>query len=95
VLIAFFDKDRLDDYLRLAAILRAAGIGVEVYPDPKKLEKQLKYADQRGFRIAIIAGQREFEAGTCQVKDLLTTQATDVSLADPDQLIAAIRKLLG
>ena len=36
--------------------LRAAGIGVEVFPDPKKLGQQLKYADRRGFRVALIAG---------------------------------------
>ena len=36
VFIPFFDKDRLHDYLRLAAALRAAGIGVEVFPDPEE-----------------------------------------------------------
>ena len=56
VLIAFFDKDRLDDYLRLASELRSAGIGVEVFPEPKKLGQQLAYADRRGFRVALIAG---------------------------------------
>ena len=95
VLIAYFDKQRLEDYLGLAATLRAAGIGVEVYPEPKKLGQQLQYADRRGFRVAIIAGQREFDAGICQVKDLLAKQATDVPLTDPDQLIAAVRKLIG
>jgi histidyl-tRNA synthetase len=95
VLIAFFDAARLDDYLRLAATIRAAGIGVEVFPDPKKLGQQLQYADRRGFRVAIIAGQREFDAGKCQIKDLATTQSTEASLADADQLIAAIRKCLG
>ena len=44
--------------------LRAAGIGVEVFPDPKKLGQQLKYADRRGFRIALIAGGRRVRAGT-------------------------------
>ena len=61
VFIPYFDKDRLHDYLRLAAALRAAGIGVEVFPDPKKLGQQLKYADRRGFRIALIAGGNEFQ----------------------------------
>ena len=60
VFIPFFDKDRLHDYLRLAAALRAAGIGVEVFPEPKKLGQQLKYADRRGFRVALIAGGNEF-----------------------------------
>jgi histidyl-tRNA synthetase len=95
VLVAFFDKERLDDYLRLAAAIRSAGIGVEVFPEPKKLGQQLAYADRRGFRVAIIAGQREFEAGTCQVKDLSSGQSLDVPLSPPDALIAAIQQVVG
>ena len=96
VLIAYFDKDRLDDYLRLAAMIRGAGIGVEVYPEPKKLGQQLQYADKRGFRVALIAGSREFDAGVCQVKDLQTGTAQDVPLASGAEvpLVAAIQKLL-
>jgi histidyl-tRNA synthetase len=94
VLIALFDKDRLDDYLRLAAQLRAAGIGVEVFPEPKKLGQQLQYADRRGFRVALIAGKREFDAGTCQVKDLQSGQAYDVSLGG-DELLSAVRGIVG
>ena len=80
VFIPYFDKDRLHDYLRLAAALRAAGIGVEVFPEPKKLGQQLKYADRRGFRVALIAGDNEFAAGTCQVKNLATAQSQPVPL---------------
>ena len=57
VFIALFDADRLHDYLKLAAVLRTAGIGVEVFPEAKKLGQQLKYADRRGFRVALIAGE--------------------------------------
>jgi histidyl-tRNA synthetase len=94
VLIAYFDKDRLDDYLRLAAEIRTAGIGVEVFPEPKKLGQQLQYADRRGFRLALIAGQREFDAGICQLKDLQTTQSSDVSLKSDGALVNAIRKII-
>jgi histidyl-tRNA synthetase len=98
VLIAFFDKDRLDDYLRLAATIRGAGIGVEVYPEARKLGQQLQYADKRGFRAALIAGSREFEAGICQVKDLQSGQAQDVPLAADasggSPLVAAIQQVL-
>jgi histidyl-tRNA synthetase len=96
VLIPFFDKDRLHDYLRLAAALRAAGIGVEVFPEPKKLGQQLKYADRRGFRVALIAGGNEFQSGTCQVKDLQTGDKQDVPLeSDAGSIAAAVRKILG
>jgi histidyl-tRNA synthetase len=95
VFIPFFDKDRLHEYLRLASVLRAAGIGVEIFPEPKKLGQQLKYADRRGFRVALIAGGNEFESGTCQVKDLLAATQQDVPLTDEGaQLVAAIRALL-
>lgn len=95
VLIAFFDPARLNDYLALAALIRSAGIGCEMFPEPKKIGQQLKYADQRGFRIAIIAGENEFQAGTCQVKDLQSKQGEQVPLTpDGEQLIAALRKLL-
>ena len=95
VFISYFDKDRLHDYLRLAAQVRAAGLGAEVYPEPKKLGQQLRYADRRGFRVALIAGTAEFDSGTCQVKDLLHKQQQDVSL-EPDaaSVIAAIRGVL-
>ena len=95
VFIPYFDKNRLHDYLRLAAALRAAGIGVEVYPEPKKLGQQLKYADRRGFRAAVIAGENEFAAGTCQLKDLSAAVQKDVPLEpDAKSVIAAIREML-
>ena len=95
VFIPYFDKARLHDYLRLARAIRAAGIGVEVFPDPKKLGQQLKYADRRGFRVALIAGSSEFTAGTCQIKDLATATRQDVPL-EPDaaSIIAAVKGIL-
>ncbi|MFV1965630.1 MAG: histidine--tRNA ligase [Pirellulaceae bacterium] len=95
VFIAYFDGQRLDDYLSLAATLRAAGLGVELFPDPKKLGQQLKYADRRGFAVALIAGENEFAANTCQVKNLRTGHRCDVSLAGgPEELLAAIQTAL-
>ena len=95
VLVAWFDPGRLADYLAIATTLRAAGIGVEVFPEPKKLGQQLQYADRRGFRAAIIAGDRELAAGKCQVKDLATGEATEASLTDAQQLVAAVRAAIG
>ena len=96
VFIPYFDPERLGQYLALAAALRAAGIGVEVFPDPKKLGQQLKYADRRGFRVALIAGGNEFQAGVCQVKDLQTGAKQDVPLeANAASIVAAVKQILG
>jgi histidyl-tRNA synthetase len=82
VFIAYFDKTRLNDYLKLAAIVRRGGMGCEVFPEPKKLGQQLQYADRRGFRLALIAGENEFAAGRVQVKDLASGQSQEVTTAD-------------
>ncbi len=96
VLVAFFEEGYRDDYLRLAANLRAAGIGTEVYPDPKKLGAQLKYADQRGFEVAIIAGGNEWSQSRCQVKTLAKKENTEVHYThdDPTALIEKVRDIL-
>lgn len=81
-MIVFFDSERLEDYLRLASIVRQAGISVELYPEPKKLGKQLQYANKKGFRIALIAGPEEFAQEVCQVKVLATGESKTLSLAE-------------
>jgi histidyl-tRNA synthetase len=95
VFIPFFEADRLHDYLRIASALRAAGVGVEIYPDAKKLGQQLKYADRRGFRLALIAGGDEFAQGKIQVKDLQKAAKKDVLLEeDFSSLVAAVKEIL-
>jgi histidyl-tRNA synthetase len=82
VFIALFAQDRTPDYLRLAADLRASGLSVELYPEGRKLGAQIKYADRRGHRLAVIIGESEWEAGTAQVKQLDTGTAAEVAQAD-------------
>lgn len=95
VLVVYFEKDHLHDYLKLASLVRAAGIGTEMYPEAKKIGAQLKYADQRGFRVALVAGASELAAGTCQVKNLADKSSTEVAWREnPDQLVQAILKLI-
>src|SRR5262249_47726555 len=49
VLLVQFEAGRLGDYQKMARSLRAEGIGVEVYPEARKIGAQLKYAEGRGF----------------------------------------------
>jgi histidyl-tRNA synthetase len=72
-------------------VLRQAGIGVEIFPDAKKVGQQLKYADRKGFRLALIAGSNEFAKGVWQVKDLKAMQQTEITEAD---LVAHIQSAL-
>ncbi len=90
VFIPLFQADRLGDYQRIARILRAEGIGCEVYPEAKKLGAQLQYAEKRGFRIAVIAGSSEFETGVWKVKDLTARSERSISEGDLAKTIQAM-----
>jgi histidyl-tRNA synthetase len=95
VFIALFDAERTSDYFELAALVRRNGFSCEVYPDAKKLGAQLKYADQRGFPVALIAGSRELDAGIVQVKDLRNKTSTEVPYRDnPEAFLSALRTML-
>jgi histidyl-tRNA synthetase len=93
IFIPYFDAKSLGAYLKLAQRLRAAGFGVEVYPDPKKLGAQLKYADRRGFAVALVAGDQEFAANSVQVKNLKDGGSANVSL-EGAALEEELRKVL-
>jgi histidyl-tRNA synthetase len=91
VLVVFFDQQHLGDYLRIGRTLRAAGISAEIFPDARAVGKQLKYADKKGFRLAVIAGPDEFQSGQWKIKDLRSgaqTTVAETALADE------VRKLL-
>lgn len=90
-LIVQFSAAHLADYHRMARALRAAGIGVEVYPEAKKIGAQLKYAEQRGFRLALIAGTDEFAAGTWKVKDLASRQESTVPAGE---VVAKVKQIM-
>jgi histidyl-tRNA synthetase len=92
VLVVQFSADRLGDYQKMARTLRAEGIGVEVFPEAKKVGQQLKYADQRGFKAALIAGPDEFAQGVWNVKDLKSTTQREKVLEG--QVAAVIREML-
>jgi len=62
VVVMVMDRDRMADYQRLVATLRAAGIASELYLGAAGLNAQLKYADKRGSLCAVIQGSNERDA---------------------------------
>jgi histidyl-tRNA synthetase len=91
VLMVQFSADRLGDYQKMARALRAEGIGVEVYPEAKKVGQQLQYAEKRGFRVALIAGPDEFTQGVWKVKDLARREENAVLTGE---VAGQIRKII-
>lgn len=52
--------------------VRAAGINAEIYPEPVKMKKQMKYANARGVAYVSIVGTSEMESGQLSLKNMAT-----------------------
>ena len=64
VVVLALDRDpaSMANYQRLVAALRAAGVAAEMYLGQAGMNAQLKYADRRRSRVAVIQGSNEREA---------------------------------
>jgi len=79
VLVALLDDAGLADALALSQRLRAAGFNVETQLEPRKLAKQLQYADRAGIRFVAIRGEDEAARGVVAVKDLRRGEQFEVA----------------
>ena len=72
LLFAVMGADELRYILPVARALREAGVPVEVYPEAAKLRKQFEYAEKRAIPFLSINGSSEMEAGTVNIKNLVS-----------------------
>jgi histidyl-tRNA synthetase len=92
LLIAQLDTALSPSYLALASSLRAAGFRTEVWLEPAKLDKQIKYADKAGIPVVLLLGADEQAKGVVVVKDMAAKTQESVAKAD---LSEKLRDLLG
>jgi histidyl-tRNA synthetase len=80
--------------LRLAGIaaeLRAAGVRTDLAYGDRGLKGAMRGADRSGASIALVAGDRDIDAGTIGVKDLGSGEQVDVAA---DAVVDAVLKRL-
>jgi histidyl-tRNA synthetase len=71
----------------LAGQLRAAGVRVDLAYGDRGVKSGMRAADRSGARLALVAGDRDMEAGTIGVKDLSTGEQVDVAA---DSVVAEV-----
>ncbi|HYB35777.1 MAG TPA: histidine--tRNA ligase [Mycobacterium sp.] len=76
----------------LAGQLRAAGARVDLAYGDRGLKGAMRAADRSGARLALVAGDRDIEAGTVGVKELSTGEQVDVPI---DAVVAEVLSRLG
>lgn len=80
VIILQVEENMIAEYFALAAKLRSGGLNVEVYVDPHKLGKQLKYADRAGISRAVLMGSGEKAKGIVTLRDMASGEQTEVPI---------------
>ncbi len=91
VYVTVWDETLASASLALAAELRAAGMAAEISVVDGKLGKQLRTADNRACRVAVVLGPDEHDAGTVVVKNMVAGSQETVARA---ALIDAVKRAL-
>jgi histidyl-tRNA synthetase len=82
VLVTVFDRESVEDSLRLAGELRTGGLRTELYPEADKLGKQLKYASARDAAFVAIVGADERARGEVTIKNMKTGEQQSVARSE-------------
>lgn len=68
--------------LKVLQQIRSAGIAAEMYPDAAKFDKQMKFANKRGFSFVVLLGDEERQKQLLSVKNFTTGQQEMISLQE-------------
>lgn len=86
VLVTIFSAELKNKSLEITRQLRNNNINAEIYlgeiKEKNPLEKQLKYADQKGIRNALILGPEEAEKNIVTLKNMKTREQKQMKLED-------------
>lgn len=74
--------------LKLASRLRKEGFRAEIYPDQSKIQKQMKWADQKQVDYVVFIGEKEMAEESLTVKNMKTAQQESLSM---EQLIEKLK----
>ncbi len=88
LLLANMGEAEVRYLLPVASALRAAGVGVEIYPEAAKLKKQFEYADRKSISFLSITGANEMEAGQVNLKNLVSGEQKAFPVADVEGMLA-------
>lgn len=83
VLVTIFGLEYTDASMEIANRLRNSGITTELWLNAEiKMEKQLKYANQKAIPYVVIAGPNEIENNAVVVKDMQKREQKQITISE-------------
>lgn len=90
VLVTIFSLELKSKSLEICSLLRSKNINTELYLNEEaKMDKQLKFANQRNIPFVVIIGPEEAEKNLVTVKNMRTREQKQISI---DDLIAQLQQ---
>jgi histidyl-tRNA synthetase len=87
VLLINFGETETPYALNILNNLHQNGISAELFPEPAKLKKQMKYADQKQIPYVVLIGEEEMQTGTVTLKNMHSGEQEKITT---DELIKKI-----
>ena len=87
ILLVSFDQDSHQYGFKVLTQLRSQGVRADLYPDPVKMKKQMKYANARKVPYVGIIGTNEVESGTISLKNMESGEQSQVAISELSQAI--------
>lgn len=87
VMIVNFGEKESHFCLKVAEVLQNAGISTELYPEPAKVKKQMKYANLNSINFVMLIGEEEIKSGLYTLKNMQTGDQVNGMLSDLIQRI--------
>ncbi|MDD2530753.1 MAG: histidine--tRNA ligase [Bacteroidales bacterium] len=77
-----FGKQEAKQCLQYAKKLRSKGIKTEIYPEEVKLQKQMKYANDKKIPYVALLGEKEINEGLIVLKDMISGEQTSLKIEE-------------
>ena len=75
---------------RMVQQVRNAGINADIYPEPVKFQKQMKYANKRNFPYVIIVGEQEMNSGLLTLKNMQSGEQQSLTIEKIIELLSTV-----
>jgi len=82
VLVTQTDASDVNAELLLVTALRKSGLTVELYPDPAKLKKQMKYADDRSIPYLVMFNPESRNQGSAILKQMDSGDQWEIAVSE-------------
>ena len=80
IMVAFLEKNLLNDYLKITREMRAQGLNTFFYFENIKLGKQLKFAADQGIKYVLIYGSREKEKDEIIIRNIFESKQKNIKI---------------